>query len=145
MANGSLITRSIGFAIVRYGSFFTVDEVVLASPGDLSSGRANAGRFNARVDRIKRSSSPARPRCRRRRTDRGLNGVLVCDCSADWTLSIWLLFPADIGDRRMCIVKRERKEAKFWIDPLVELEFNSRFAAHELNVMRGSFRRIASI
>jgi len=44
-------------------------------------------------------------------------------------------FSADIGEPPHVHVKRERKEAKFWIDPLVELEFNSRFAAHELNVI----------
>jgi len=35
MANGQRITRAIGFAIVRVGRFFTVDEVVFAEPGDL--------------------------------------------------------------------------------------------------------------
>ena len=35
MANGSLVTRSVGFAIVRIGQRFTIDEVVFAEPGDL--------------------------------------------------------------------------------------------------------------
>ena len=35
MANGQTITRSIGFAIIRAGEFFTIDEVVFAAPGDL--------------------------------------------------------------------------------------------------------------
>jgi predicted aspartyl protease len=35
MANGQTITRSIGFAILRVGEFFTIDEVVFAEPGDL--------------------------------------------------------------------------------------------------------------
>ncbi len=35
MANGQKITRSIGFAIIRYDKFFTVDEVVFAEKGDL--------------------------------------------------------------------------------------------------------------
>ena len=35
MANGQVITRSVGFAIVRYDKFFTVDEVVFAEKGDL--------------------------------------------------------------------------------------------------------------
>jgi predicted aspartyl protease len=35
MANGELITRSVGFAIVRVGEHFTVDEVVFAEKGDL--------------------------------------------------------------------------------------------------------------
>jgi predicted aspartyl protease len=30
MANGSIITRSVGFAIIRVGSALTTDEVVLA-------------------------------------------------------------------------------------------------------------------
>lgn len=34
-ANGELITRNIGFAIVRYGEHFTIDEVVFADEGDL--------------------------------------------------------------------------------------------------------------
>jgi predicted aspartyl protease len=35
MANGQHVTRSIGFAIVRTGDAFTVDEVVFAEEGDL--------------------------------------------------------------------------------------------------------------
>ncbi len=35
MANGQLVTRSVGFAILRVDKFFTVDEVVFAQPGDL--------------------------------------------------------------------------------------------------------------
>ncbi len=35
MANGQQITRSVGFAIIRYGKYFTVDEVVFAEKGDL--------------------------------------------------------------------------------------------------------------
>ena len=35
MANGQCITRCIGFAIVRFDKYFTVDEVVFAEPGDL--------------------------------------------------------------------------------------------------------------
>jgi predicted aspartyl protease len=35
MANGSLITRHVGFAIVRIGGAFTVDEVVFAEEDDL--------------------------------------------------------------------------------------------------------------
>jgi predicted aspartyl protease len=36
MANGQRITRSVGFAIIRVGKSFTVDEVVFAEEGDLS-------------------------------------------------------------------------------------------------------------
>ena len=35
MANGQEITRPIGFAILRVGNEFTVDEVVFAQKGDL--------------------------------------------------------------------------------------------------------------
>lgn len=36
MANGQQVTRSVGFAIVRVGEHFTVDEVVFAEEGDLA-------------------------------------------------------------------------------------------------------------
>jgi predicted aspartyl protease len=35
MANGSMITRNVGFAILRVDDSFTVDEVVFAEEGDL--------------------------------------------------------------------------------------------------------------
>jgi predicted aspartyl protease len=35
MANGQVVTRSVGFAIVRVAKHFTIDEVVFAEPGDL--------------------------------------------------------------------------------------------------------------
>ena len=35
MANGQIITRSIGFALLSYDGYFTVDEVVFAEKGDL--------------------------------------------------------------------------------------------------------------
>ncbi len=35
MANGMVVTRSVGFAILRVGKSFTIDEVVFAEPGDL--------------------------------------------------------------------------------------------------------------
>lgn len=35
MANGTLVTRSIGFAIIRVDKYFTIDEVVFAEKGDL--------------------------------------------------------------------------------------------------------------
>lgn len=36
MANGEVITRSVGFAFLRVGKEFTIDEVVFAEPGDMS-------------------------------------------------------------------------------------------------------------
>jgi predicted aspartyl protease len=35
MANGTVITRSVGFAILHVEDAFTIDEVVFAEPGDL--------------------------------------------------------------------------------------------------------------
>jgi predicted aspartyl protease len=35
MANGQVVTRSVGFAIIRLDKYFTIDEVVFAEPGDL--------------------------------------------------------------------------------------------------------------
>lgn len=35
MANGQIVTRSVGFAIIRFDKYFTVDEVVFAEKGDL--------------------------------------------------------------------------------------------------------------
>jgi predicted aspartyl protease len=36
MANGQMITRSVGFVIIRIDKLFTVDEVVFAEKGDLA-------------------------------------------------------------------------------------------------------------
>ncbi len=35
MANGQQVTRSVGFAIILVGKYFTIDEVVFAEKGDL--------------------------------------------------------------------------------------------------------------
>lgn len=35
LANGEVVTRSVGFAILRVGNSFTIDEVVFGEPGDL--------------------------------------------------------------------------------------------------------------
>jgi predicted aspartyl protease len=51
MANGQQITRSVGFAIIRIGAYFTVDEVVFAEKGDLSLlGARTLEGLNLRVD-----------------------------------------------------------------------------------------------
>lgn len=34
LANGEVITRSVGFGIVRVGEHFTIDEIVFGEPGD---------------------------------------------------------------------------------------------------------------
>ena len=51
MANGSIITRSVGFAILHVDKSFTTDEVVFAQSGDLQllGCRALEG-LNLRVD-----------------------------------------------------------------------------------------------
>ena len=36
MANGALVYRAVGFAIIRLGDRFTIDEIVFAEPGDLA-------------------------------------------------------------------------------------------------------------
>lgn len=36
MANGQVVTRSVGFAVLRVDKYFTIDEVVFAEKGDLS-------------------------------------------------------------------------------------------------------------
>ncbi len=43
MANGQTITRSVGFAIIRFDEYFTTDEVVFAKPGDLTTLGARPG------------------------------------------------------------------------------------------------------
>ena len=62
MANGQQITRSMGFALVRSGEFFTVDEVVFAQPGNLQIlGARSLEGFNARVDAQRKSLVAAGP------------------------------------------------------------------------------------
>jgi predicted aspartyl protease len=62
MANGTAITRSVGFAIVRVGHAFTVDEVVFGEPGDqqLLGARSLEG-LNLAVDTTKRRLVAAGP------------------------------------------------------------------------------------
>ena len=36
MANGTIVTRSVGFAIIHVAKSFTIDEVVFAEAGDLA-------------------------------------------------------------------------------------------------------------
>ena len=51
MANGQQITRAIGFAIIRVGVTFTIDEIVFAEPGDLQLlGARSLEGLNLRVD-----------------------------------------------------------------------------------------------
>jgi predicted aspartyl protease len=51
MANGAIITRGVGYALIRSGEYETVDEVVFAEEGDLPIlGARTLEGFNARVD-----------------------------------------------------------------------------------------------
>jgi len=62
MANGQQITRSVGFAIIRIGKSFTVDEVVFAERGDLLlfGARALEG-MNLTVDSARKKLVAAGP------------------------------------------------------------------------------------
>ncbi|MEX0703559.1 MAG: retropepsin-like aspartic protease [Planctomycetales bacterium] len=62
MANGQQITRSVGFAIVRWGKHFTIDEIVFAEKGDLSRlGARTLEGLNLRVDTARKSLVAAGP------------------------------------------------------------------------------------
>ncbi len=62
MANGEVITRSVGFAILRVGSNFTIDEVVFAEPGDLALlGARTLEGLNLTVDSARRKLVAAGP------------------------------------------------------------------------------------
>jgi len=51
MANGQLITRAVGFAIIRVGDALTTDEVIFGEPGDLEIlGARSLEGMNLRVD-----------------------------------------------------------------------------------------------
>lgn len=62
MANGEVVTRSVGFAIVRVGRNFTIDEVVFAEPGDLLLlGARTLEGLNLTVDAIRKRLVAAGP------------------------------------------------------------------------------------
>jgi len=62
MANGEILTRTVGFAVLRVNKFFTIDEVVFAQKGDLAllGSRALAG-MNVQLDRQRRRLVPGGP------------------------------------------------------------------------------------
>ncbi len=62
LANGSQVTRSVGFAILRLDKHFTIDEVVFAEPGDrmLLGSRTLAG-LNVTIDPARRRLVAAEP------------------------------------------------------------------------------------
>jgi predicted aspartyl protease len=62
MANGTVVTRSVGFAILRVGKSFTIDEVVFAEPGDLLLlGARSLEGLNLTVDSAKKKLVAAGP------------------------------------------------------------------------------------
>ena len=62
MANGELVTRSVGFAILRAANRFTVDEVVFAEPGDLILlGSRTLEGLNVTVDPARKKLTAAGP------------------------------------------------------------------------------------
>jgi predicted aspartyl protease len=62
MANGTVVTRSVGFAILRVGKSFTIDEVVFAEPGDLSLlGARSLEGLNLTVDSARKKLVAAGP------------------------------------------------------------------------------------
>jgi len=62
MANGEVVTRSVGFAILRVGKNFTIDEVVFAEPGDLALlGARTLEGLNLTVDSARRKLVAAGP------------------------------------------------------------------------------------
>lgn len=62
MANGMIVTRPVGYAIVRAAGFETVDEVVFAEPGDLNLlGSRTLEGFGAMIDARKKRLVAAGP------------------------------------------------------------------------------------
>ena len=62
MANGEVITRSVGFAILRVGKAFTIDEVAFAEEGDLLLlGARTLEGLNLTVDSSKKKLVAAGP------------------------------------------------------------------------------------
>jgi predicted aspartyl protease len=63
MANGEIITRDIGYAIIRVNGFETVDKIVFAQPGDLNLlGAHTLEGFGAVVDARRKKLVAAGPR-----------------------------------------------------------------------------------
>ena len=62
MANGEIVTRNVGFAILRVGASFTIDEVVFAEPGDLALlGARTLEGLNYTVDTVRNKLVAAGP------------------------------------------------------------------------------------
>ena len=62
MANGEVVTRSVGFAILRVANRFTIDEVVFAELGDLALlGSRTLEGLNLTVDPARKKLAAAGP------------------------------------------------------------------------------------
>ena len=62
LANGQVVTRSIGFAILRVQNHFTIDEVVFAEAGDLALlGARTLEGLNLTVDAARKKLVAAGP------------------------------------------------------------------------------------
>ncbi len=62
MANGQLITRNIGFMVIRVNREFTIDEVVFAQKGDLELlGARSLEGLNLNVDAKRKKLVAAGP------------------------------------------------------------------------------------
>ena len=62
MANGEVVTRSIGFEILHVGRNFTIDEVVFAEPGDLVLlGARTLEGLNLTIDAVRKKLVAAGP------------------------------------------------------------------------------------
>jgi len=62
MANGEVITRSVGFAILHVAGNFTIDEVVFAEPGDQTIlGARTLEGLNLTVDAVRKKLIAAGP------------------------------------------------------------------------------------
>ncbi len=62
MANGTIVTRSVGFAIIHVEEYFTIDEVVFAEKGDLGLlGARTLEGLNLIVDSTKKRLIAAGP------------------------------------------------------------------------------------
>ncbi len=62
MANGEVVTRRVGFAILRVGGNFTIDEVVFAEPSNLALlGARTLEGLNLTVDSVRKKLGAAGP------------------------------------------------------------------------------------
>jgi predicted aspartyl protease len=62
MANGEMVTRSVGFAILRVANHFTINEVVFAEVGDLALlGARSLEGLNLTVDSARKKLVAAGP------------------------------------------------------------------------------------